>query len=155
MTDDYRNLLRLSDPDGLRRWREEVEQREQELARPKRVRQREERSASIEDLRAELQQEVASLRNALSAQHECQIAATGEALGDWGDKIVAHAEKLVGEVQRELFGLVERRFGELMGRLDGFLPERPRRDFKFASERDDGPLDLPNPLTPRRRVLNS
>jgi hypothetical protein len=55
-------------------------------------------------------------------------------------------------VQNELFSTVERRFGELMGRLDAFMPERPRaKDFKFAGEReDDGPLDLPNPLRPRR-----
>jgi hypothetical protein len=40
------------------------------------------------------------------------------------------------------------------------MPDRPRpaaKDFRFAGERerDDEPVDLPNPLQPRRRVLDS
>jgi hypothetical protein len=64
----------------------------------------------------------------------------------------------IGKIERELFTLIDRRFGELQGRLDAFMPDRPRpKDFKFAGEaRDDGPVDLPNPLVPpRRRVLDS
>jgi hypothetical protein len=157
MSEDYRNWLRPADPDGLRRWREEAEQREQEIAHAKRQRQRAERSARIDELRAELHQHVADLRNELAAQHEVLIEATGQALGQITDKIATDLEASISKVQTELFGAIERRFGELMGRLDGFLPERPRpKDFKFAGERDgDGPLDLPNPLASRRRVLDS
>jgi len=154
MTKDYRDFLRPADPDGLQRWRKEAEQREAELAQAKRARQRIERSASLDDLRAELQREVAALRNQIDASHECLIAATGEALGDLRGEFFAETKKAIDKIQTELFGLVERRFGELMGRLDGFLPERPRgKDFRFAGERDDGALDLPNPL--RRRLLDS
>jgi hypothetical protein len=80
--------------------------------------------------------------------------AIGRALGETVNDLHAAITK----VQNELFTLVERRFGELMGRLDGILPERPRpKDFKFAGERDagerdEGPVDLPNPLTARRRL---
>jgi hypothetical protein len=90
------------------------------------------------------------------SQHEVQVQATGQALGEVQNEIIAHTNDLIGKIEHKLFTLVERRFGELMGRLDGFLPERPRpKDFRFANERDDGPTDLPNPLTPRRRVLDS
>jgi hypothetical protein len=157
MTEDYRNWLRPADSDGLRRWREEAEQKEQEIARGRRQRARAERSASMEELRAELQQEVASLRAELKLAYETAIEATGTALGQVADKVATDLEATINKIQTELFGLVERRFGELTGRLDGFLPERPRpKDFKFAGERehdDSTVVDLPSPL--RRRVLDS
>jgi hypothetical protein len=85
---------------------------------------------------------------------------TGQALGTASDKIVGEFETAIRKIEHDLFTTVDRRFGELQGRLDGLMSlERPRpKDFKFAGERerDDGPLDLPNPLTPpRRRVLDS
>jgi hypothetical protein len=85
-----------------------------------------------------------------------QIEATGQALGE----VHAEIKAAIGKIERELFTLVERRFGALQGRLDAFMPDRPRpqpKDFRFAGERerDDGSVDLPNPLTPRRRVLDS
>jgi hypothetical protein len=62
----------------------------------------------------------------------------------------------IKKVEHELFILVEKRFTELQTRLDVIMPERPRpKDFKFAGEHDEGLVDLPNPLTPRRRVLDS
>jgi hypothetical protein len=105
-------------------------------------------------LRVELQQEVASLRNELHAQHECQIEATGQALGGTAKDLEATIKK----IEHELFSLVERRFAALEARLDIFMPESSRsKDFKFASERVGGDggadvIDLPNPL--RRRGLN-
>jgi hypothetical protein len=157
---DYRELRDRSFSEQRMRERAELEGRDADWARARRQRQREEQRAQqseVDKLRSELQQEVANLRNELSAQHECQIAATGQALGEMLEKVVAHGEEMVRKVERELFALVERRFGKLMGRLDGILPESSRaKDFKFASERDnDGPLELPNPLSPRRRVLDS
>jgi hypothetical protein len=150
---DYRDL-RPARAEEMARERRELAERDAEWARARQQRQREERREqrdALDELRAELRDEVAKLRNELNAQHECQIAATGEALGE----TIKDMHDAIKKIETELFGLVERRFGELMGRLDGILPDSPRpKDFKFASERDDV-LDLPNPLSPRRRVLDS
>ncbi|HVI63028.1 MAG TPA: hypothetical protein VM910_10655 [Bradyrhizobium sp.] len=77
----------------------------------------------------------------------------------YGDKIAAHTEKLVRDIQNELTVAIERRFGELMGRLDAILPDNTRRaekTFRFSSERDDGEIvDLPNPLgVVRKTTIN-
>jgi hypothetical protein len=97
------------------------------------------------------------VQNDVAARYEVVMAAAGEALGQVQNEILNHVSDAINKVERELFALVERRFGELMGRLDGFLPEQPRpKDFKFAGERaDDGPVDLPNPFPARRRTLDS
>jgi hypothetical protein len=63
-------------------------------------------------------------------------------------RVVAHTEKLVRDIQNKLTVAIERRFGELMGRLDTILPDsrsRAEKTFKFSSERDDGINDLPDP----------
>jgi hypothetical protein len=62
ITEDYRNWLQPADPDAMRRWREDAERREQEIARAKRERQRAERASSVEEIRAAPQEEVAALR---------------------------------------------------------------------------------------------
>jgi DNA anti-recombination protein RmuC len=155
---DYRDLRNRDFAEQCRREGEELEEQAREFERAKRQRQRSEQREqydALDALRDELQREVAALRAELHASHECQIEAGGIALGEMLEKVIDHSEKMVRKVEHELFSLVERRFGELRGRLDGLLlPERPRpKDFKFAGERDDGgPLDLPNPLP--RRGLN-
>jgi hypothetical protein len=78
---DYRDLHDRDFSEQRLRERRELEAQDAEFARAKRQRQREEQRAQyseIDQLRSELQQEIANLRNELSAQHECQIAATGE-----------------------------------------------------------------------------
>jgi hypothetical protein len=77
----------------------------------------------------------------------------------YGDKIAAHTEKLVRDIQNELQVAIERRFGEIMGRLDAILPDthsrsQPTKDFKFSSERDDGDVvnDLPDPRSIVRKT---
>jgi hypothetical protein len=62
---------------------------------------------------------------------------------------------MIREIEHDLLALVERRFGELTGRLDAIAPDaraRPAKEFKFASEGSAEPLDLPNPIAPRRRL---
>jgi hypothetical protein len=96
---------------------------------------------------------VQQLRADTETRFEVLTEAVGEALGEHGNKIADQAEKLTRDTFRELNTLVERRFGELMGRLDALLPDstRPRAEktFQFSSERDDAEIDLPNPLPPR------
>jgi hypothetical protein len=154
---DYRDLRNRDYDEQRRREGEELEERAREFERAKRQRQRSEQREqhdAIDALRNELRAEIAAMRSDVAARHEVIIGAAGEALGQTQAEILDHTRDAVAKVQNELFGLVERRFGELMGRLDAFMPERPRpKDFKFAGERDeDGPLDLPNPLP--RRGLN-
>jgi hypothetical protein len=75
------------------------------------------------------------------------------ALGEMFEKITRDIEARMKETAGEFTNLA-RRLGELAGRIDAFVagvPEPRGRGFKFANE----PEDLPNPLTPRRRVLDS
>jgi hypothetical protein len=108
---------------------------------------------AVDRLRAEMQRELSELRSEMCRRAEMQLEAVGEAIGDYSDKTVDHVEKLIKQVEGQLWIAIERRFGELMGRIDAILPDaRPRstKDFKFNNERDDV-VDLPNPL---RRGMN-
>jgi hypothetical protein len=132
-----------------------AEKQEREFAAARRARARETRreqeSTAVEQLRADTQRELHAIRRQAAAQAE----AVGEALGVHGDKIVDHIEKLVKQTQSDLFIAIERRFGEIMGRIDAILPDarprpQPAKDFRFANEYDEaGVIDLPNPLKPR------
>src|SRR5260221_5066458 len=92
-----------------------------------------------------MQRELEAVRAEMHHLHEVALEASGTTIGEYADKVSAIAEKSIKEVQRELSVLVERRFGEIMGRLD-FLAggsSRPK-DFKFANEPggDDTAPDL-------------
>jgi hypothetical protein len=136
--------------DPLTRWREKVEAQEETFAKARREReleeQRERDENAVTRLRAEMQAELSAIQSRLDAIGQ----ATGEALAEYSDKMFEHVEKVIKSTQSEMFVLVERRFGELMGRIDAFLSERPRpqppKDFKFANEARDEIIDLPNPL---------
>jgi hypothetical protein len=138
--------------DPLERYREAAEKQEREFFAARRAKARETRreqeSTAVEQLRAEMQRELHTIRQQAAAQTE----AVGEALGVHGDKIVDHLEKLVKQTQSELFIAIERRFGEIMGRIDAVLPgarpqPQPVKEFRFANEYDEGgTIDLPNPL---------
>jgi hypothetical protein len=144
--------LGLRPDDPLERYRESAEKQEREFSAARRARAREERreqeSATVEQLRTEMQLELRAIRQQAAAQ----IEAVGEALGVHGDKIVDHVEKLVKQIQSDLFIAIERRFGEIMGRIDAIMPDarprpQPAKEFRFANEFDDGgAIDLPNPL---------
>jgi len=148
--------LNLRPDDPMVRWRRDAMQREEEAARQRRAeereRQRREEQTAVDQLRAEMQQELANLRNEMHQLHEVQIEATGEAIGEFSNKTLDHAEKMIRKIQNLLFVTIERRFGELMGRIDAIAPDarsrsRSTKDFKFSNERDDDNVaDLPNPL---------
>jgi DNA anti-recombination protein RmuC len=152
------NLHGLDNLNALDRWRADNARREEEFTHQRqaeeRERQRREESNTADQLRAEVQQELANLRAEMHQQHEVHIEATGEAIGEFSNKTIDHVEKLIREMESQLFVTIERRFGELMGRLDAIAPDTRSRSkgFKFSNERDDdGVIDMPNPL---RKAMN-
>ena len=66
------------------------------------------------------------------------------------------ADEMIKRLQSDLWGLVERRLAELQAKVDVALDAKPRASsaFKFANERQehDEPVELPNPLPPRRTI---
>jgi hypothetical protein len=171
MTSSYRNL-RPADPDALQKWRESHDEQEarfkEELAREKQHAQHTQHASwgEIETLRKELHSEIATLRAEADQRANVYIEAVGEVIGTLQKEITAHVERVFKDTQnryrdieRELFRSVERRFGELAGRLDALAPDarsRAKGEFQFANERperDDEPVELPNPL-PTRRAIN-
>jgi hypothetical protein len=130
----------------------------EERSRKSERRQHTERDAAIDQLRAELRQEVANLRSEMEAQKQLLLDATGQALGEISNKTCDLAERQINDLQRELTTTIARHYGELAGRIDAVLatlPDaRPRsKDFKFSNERDDGVVDMPSPLT-RKTTFN-
>jgi DNA anti-recombination protein RmuC len=126
MAEDYRDLHDRGFGEQRLRERRELEEQEQAFARAKRQRLREEQReqySALDQLRDELRAEIADVRQDVEARYETLIKASGEALGD----SINDMHDAIKKIETELFGLVERRFGELMGRLDVILPERPRR----------------------------
>ena len=124
----------------------------------KRERQHLERDAAIDQLRAELRQEVANLRAEMETQKQFLMDVTGQALGELSNKTCDLAERQINDLQRELTTTIARHYGELAGRIDALLatsPDaRPRsKDFKFSNERDDGIVDMPSPLV-RKTTFN-
>jgi len=127
-----------------------VEEAEQKMQKQRRVERRQPEQTVVDQLRAEMR----DLRAEVHQLHETALEVAGEAIGEFSNKTVDHVEKMIREIQNTLLGTIERRFGELMGRIDAIAPGASARskDFKFSNERDADPVDLPNPL--RRRELN-
>jgi uncharacterized protein YicC (UPF0701 family) len=153
MTDDYRDLHDRGFSEQRMRERREFAERDAEWAHARRQRQREERRAqrdAVDELRTELRAEIAAVQDDVVARYETLIKANGEALGHVQADVLSDMREAIKKIERELFTLVERRFGELMGRLDAIAPGQRGRDksFRFANE----PEDLPNPLRPRRQL---
>jgi hypothetical protein len=145
--------LNVRPDDPLVKWRREAIRGEEARRAAKRELRQQEEQTAVEQLRGEMQQEITNLRAEVHQLHETALEATGTALGEYGDRIVNHAEKMIKEIQNMLSVTIERHYGELMGRIDALMPGAPSRakEFKFAGERDadSDPIDLPNPL---RRV---
>jgi hypothetical protein len=117
-----------------------------------RVRARQIEQSEVEQLRAEMQRELAALRAEMVERHEAALEAAGEVVGQYADKTFELAERTIKAVRDLLTVTIERRFGELMGRIDAMLPDhrsqsRSEKRFEFASEKDDSDLlnDLPSP----------
>jgi DNA anti-recombination protein RmuC len=142
--------------DAQQKWVDEANAADEERARCKRELKLEE-SERDDQLRAELQREIATLRAEMVQQSNLMLEAAGQALGDISNKILDRVEGAVDKIESELRILTERRFGEAMGRLDALAgaPTRSQstKDFRFANERSDDVVDLPNPLV-RKVTVN-
>jgi hypothetical protein len=153
---DYRDL-KAADPDGPRKWREWHDEREARFAEERACEERR-ASGEIEVLRSELHAEIAAVRAEVGRRAEIHVEAVGQVLGEVREKIADHVDQAIRDVQNQLFVTIERRFGELMGRIDAIAPDvksRTKGEFRFANERperDDEPVELPNPLPPRRSI---
>jgi hypothetical protein len=134
------------------KWVDEANAAEEARARSKRETKLEER-ARDDLLRAELQREIATLRAEMTQQSNLMLEAAGQALGDISNKILDRVEAAVNKLEGDL----RRQFGEAMGRIDALAgaPTRSQstKDFRFANERSDDVVDLPNPLV-RKVTVN-
>src|SRR6516164_1989428 len=104
---------------SMEQYRREAAEQEEAFAKARRQREREERrerdkNSAVELLRAEMQVELSVIQSRIDAIGE----ATGEALAEYSDKAFEHIDNVIKKTQSELFVLVERRFGEIMGRID-------------------------------------
>ena len=128
-------------------WFDDAERAEKERAAAKRELRADERRTSIEQLRAEMQREIAALRGEMAEQKALIFDAVGQVLGEISNKICDRVEGTVNKLESDL----RRQFGEAMGRIDALAPDARSRSkrYEFANERDEekGIIDLPNPLT--------
>jgi hypothetical protein len=159
-TERVRRQVKLHGEDSLNRldrWRWNniriADKRAAEHRAEEHVHQRQEKQSVVEQLRAE----IAALRSEMYQLHEVMIEATGEAVGQYGDKLLDRSEEFVKNMQREFLMLTEKQFAELKARLD-MLPKAQARtsnkDFKFASESTDVDIiDMPSPLV-RKVTMN-
>jgi hypothetical protein len=149
----------LANPQGLERWREDIERREREFEQERRREQREQQELNavreVALLRAEvesLRSELAQVRGEINYWHDVAIEACGQALGEIRRQVLDQMQSAVRDIHNELFSLIERRHAEVMGRIDAITPDRLRanaKGFRFANERDEGRdtvVHLPNPL---------
>ena len=131
--------------DAQQKWVDETNAAEEARASCKRETKLEER-ARDDLLRAELQREIAALRSEMTRQGNLMLEAAGQALGEISNKILDRVEGTVNKLESDL----RRQFGEAMGRIDALAgaPTRSQstKDFRFANERADDVVDLPNPL---------
>jgi hypothetical protein len=154
--------LRLfpNDPGPRLRYKAEAEQREAELAaarkREERAEQRAE-SRQVTLLRTEieglLRSEIAEVYGTIKHQHNVLLEVCGTALGQYGDKIFDHCEKMIQSVQRELEAKIAQARADVLATAEG--KSATKGGFKFANEKGaesgDEPVELPNPL-PRRAI---
>ena len=163
--ESWRTRLNLMGKDNLNeldRWRADNAKCEDD--RQRRVGRTEE-LAMIDQIRVEMQREIANLRAELhrgiaaqrQQEREFMLEVTGTAIGEFSNKEMDLVEKAIKEIREMLSLAIERRFGEVMGRIDAIAPDarsraRPTKDFRFANE-DNGPVDLPNPLV-RKVTMN-
>ena len=141
------------DTDPLLRYKADAERRERELAAERKREERDERRAGlrseIEGLRSELQ----ALRAEMDRRSDMHFDVVGQAIGEYLNRIFDHVDGRVKGVEHELYSLIEQRFAALeakiaQARADVLAADgKPRKDFRFASEKtaegDGEPLDLP------------
>lgn len=150
----------LADPNGLDNWRawhaEQDQQRAEAQAAMRREERRETKTLHNAQLRTELHDAITELRADMEYANDVHTDAVGGALGELRGEVRDHIETVLKEIRTEyrslesqLFQLVERKFGELAGRLDAAgVPDRSRAkadSFRFAGEKSNDDDDLPNP----------
>jgi uncharacterized protein with von Willebrand factor type A (vWA) domain len=153
MTSHHRTLF-PDDPDPVERWRADADEQDARFGQERRAQERAERRTESRHV-ALLRGEIAELRAEMVRQQEVHIESFGQALGEYGNRIVDHADAMIRRLQTEIWGSVERRLAELQARVDVVLDAKPRGSFKFANERiesDGEPVELPNPLPSRRNI---
>jgi hypothetical protein len=137
-----RHGLRLADPNGLEKWRAEAVVLEQ-------AQQHEREMRAVDELRAEMCAELASIREEMIARRDLTHEAVGEFVGQLNAEAENSVAKLVKQVQRDLWAQIERRFAALSARLDVLAKGSSKARAKNAQ---NSPVDIPNPLS--RRELN-
>jgi hypothetical protein len=152
--------LNLRPDDPLVRWRRDVAQQEEERRAAKREQRREEERISVTELRAEISEklalidqyraemrtEIADLRGELLRERELWLSATGQALGETGNRACDLFETAIKKLEREVFSELAKKFGECAGRIDSIaqIATSRAKQFRFAGEPDDDDVDLPN-----------
>ena len=94
--------------EAQQRWFDEAERQEEERDRCK---ERAREQYSIEQLRAEVQREIAALREEMTRQSEVMFQAAGQALGDVSNAILDRVEVMVNKIESDL----RQRFSEAHG----------------------------------------
>jgi hypothetical protein len=146
------NLLGMGSLNELDRWRWDD-------FCSKRRRSAAKEQTAVAELRSEMHGEIARLRSELQAQHEISTEAVGTAIGQYGERVFADAEQLSREVQHDLVLLIEKRFAELLARINTIgsqTPNERKKDFRFANEPapENEPVDLPGGFLQRKTTLN-
>ena len=148
--------LNLRPDDPMVRWRRDANRAEEERRAARRELRQSQEHDTVAHLRADMEHELRNLRVEMHQQRELVLEAAGQALGELSNKLLDRVEKMVDKIESEL-RIHERRFGEAMGRLDALAgaPTRSQstKDFRFANERSDDVVDLPNPLV-RKVTVN-
>jgi uncharacterized phage infection (PIP) family protein YhgE len=145
--------IELSDPQGLQRWREDAERRDQEFARERRLQEmneeRAQRRAAANEaavLRTAFEQRLTKLEAGLQ---ELQISfvdvmrAINNALND-----LANQRMDLSAEQRDEIRQLKQEVAKLGSTFNALRDERA--NFKFAREKDNAAVELPDFLSSRR-----
>ena len=135
--------LKLADPDCMDKWRADAEARERERSHD-RGRERD----AVFQLRVEVEQLQADVAAAQELQAEAAAAVT-----EFASASSECLERAVQKLQREFWGALERKFAALNARFDVvMLMMSEGHDAKSRADklRVRTPMDIPNPLSPRR-----
>jgi|SRR6516225_227291 hypothetical protein len=143
--------LRVRDSDPLTKWRRDAAERAEEAAREQRAEERERRERERQAQQQEhdaievLRREIDDVRTEAKTRIDVSLEVIADKVCEAGDRILDVTEQKILAAKNEMFALVDRRFGELMGRLDGFLSDTRSRRFRgFANESEAEIAELPN-----------
>jgi hypothetical protein len=158
---EHHNLRPDADVEVLRKWREEADEQDRNIARARReLRQKERRQVAETTAIAEcaaLRAELVALRGELEAQRQRDLStvfeAVGEALGLQLKQLLDDIEKANHRLRKEIDDRVQAALDRLESRIGGASDPEKRGAFKFAGERTDVE-ELPAFLPRRARVTH-